>query len=106
MKIVVFGDSFSNIFIPIKNIEIHTFIGASIKGIVNKSDKYQKILQISKNTKYDIGIFLFGFVDINFYYYYKTYYKNSTNVFDKIIEYSKEYIHIIKSLPNIKKKLL
>ncbi len=108
VNIVVFGDSFSNIFSPLKNygVQIYKFRGGTIKGLLNKNDNYDKILSILKKNKYDIGIFVFGFVDLNFYYYHKTYKTDHSDVFKTIMSYGKDYVDFIASLPNIKKKII
>jgi len=108
VKIVVFGDSFSNIFLTLKSfgVTIYKFKGATIKGLLNKNENYNKILSVLEKNHYDIGIFVFGFVDLNFYYYHKTYKTDNTDVFDTIMKYSKDYVDFIASLPNIKKKVI
>jgi hypothetical protein len=108
VKIVVFGDSFSNIFLTLKSfgVIIYKFKGATIRGLLNKNENYYKILSILENNQFDIGIFIFGFVDLNFYYYHKTYKTDNQDIFNMILSYSKDYVNFISSLPNIKKKVI
>ena len=108
VKIVVFGDSFCNIFLTLKSfgVSIHKYKGATIRGLLNKNDNYNKILSVLENNKYDIGIFVFGFVDLNFYYYHKTYKTDNKDIFELILSYTKDYVDLIDSLPNIKKKII
>ena len=49
---------------------------------------------------------MFGVVDINFYYYYKKYVQNESDILDKMYSYTKNYIELIDSLPVKQKYIL
>ncbi len=106
MRIGAFGDSNVNIFQGLNYnrhvISIYKFKGVNIKSLLNKSDSYKKITNILSNKKYDICFFVFGNVDVNFYYYYKKYNFNESNIFEKMKKHIKDYVNLIKNLPNIK----
>lgn len=107
IKFVAFGDSNINILgaLKTKNFDIYKFSGISMKSIVNKTEHYDKIVNILKKGNYDCAFFLFGVVDVNFYYYYKKYKKNEEDVENKMYEYTKEYVKLIDEL-NVKNKYI
>ena len=106
MKIAAFGDSNVNILNGLnfdrRIISIYKLKGVNIKGLLNKNNSYNKIVNILNNKKYDICFFIFGSVDLNFYYFYKKYQNNDDQIFEKIKKYMESYVHLIKNLPNIK----
>ena len=77
-KIIVFGSSYVNTFITLKssNFKIMKFKGAMIKGLINKNENYQKMVEELKYNSYDYAIFMFGDPDCNFYYFKKKYVDN------------------------------
>ena len=110
MKTIVFGSSFSNIFIPLESdkLKIMKFKGAMIKGLLDKNENYHIINETLKNNKYDNGIFMFGNPDCNFYFFYKKY---IDNVDDKIIEKNillnaAQYVEYVSNLKNITNKYI
>jgi hypothetical protein len=67
-KIIMFGTSFVNTFISLKNnfFSIIKFKGAMIKGLVNKNKNYNDIVNILDIKKYHYGMFVFGDPDCLF----------------------------------------
>jgi hypothetical protein len=107
---IAFGDSFINIFSTIKNkdFKIYKLTGATVKGLINKNENYTQIINLLNTNYYTYGFFNFGFVDVNFYYFYKKY-KNNIHPefnFDNILKYIDDYVCFIKSLKNIKYKII
>ena len=107
-KIIAFGDSFINTFSSLsnQNFKIKKFKGATMKGIINKSENYKEILKILEKTEYDYGIFGLGQVDFFFYYYHKKYIDKDLDILSKIYKNAKVYVSIIANLENIKKKII
>jgi len=102
--IISFGDSFVNIFYPLNdNIRIIKYKGATIKGLINRNDNYQDILD-KLRTRYKYGFFVFGQVDFFFYYYYKKYLMKEKNILKSMYDNAINYIKLIKDLPNIENK--
>jgi hypothetical protein len=108
VKFVAFGDSFVNIFYALKSIdfEIIKFKGALIQGLVKYNDNYKKMIKILHKKKYDYGFFVFGNVDLNFYFFKKKYIDNvpENEIVNTILTNAKKYIELIKNLKNIKNK--
>ena len=107
---IAFGDSFINIFLPLKNknFKIYKYKGSPIKGLINKNEVYTDILNKLKSSqiKYDYGFFAFGQVDFFFYYYKKLYLDNKKDILNEIYENSINYVKLINELPNIKEKYI
>ena len=97
---VAFGDSNVNILAPLQNehFKIYKFKGVSIKSILNKKDQFNDIVNALKKKKFDCAFFIFGVVDMNFYYYYKTYEQEEKNMMDKIYDYLPEYVSLVNNL--------
>jgi hypothetical protein len=110
MKCVCFGDSFVNIFLSLssKNFTIKKFKGSTIQGLVSKNENYNSIVNFLKNDTYDYGFFVFGNVDLNFYFYYKKYIQHidDNKVNEIIYNNAEEYVKFVYSLKNIKKKYI
>lgn len=104
-KFIAFGDSNINILSPLKNknFKIYKFKGISMRSLL--SNHRDKILEKCKKKYYDYGFFMFGVVDINFYYYYKKYHDNQQDILEQIYARTKEYVEFINSLP-IKNKYI
>jgi hypothetical protein len=109
-KIIMFGTSFVNTFICLKNenFSIIKFRGAMIKGLVNKNKNYNDIVNTLDKKKYHYGIFAFGDPDCLFYYYKKKY---INNVSENIIENSfyknvEEYVRLVSEFKNIDNKYI
>ena len=85
--------------------KIIKFKGSPIKGIVNKNEIYQSIIQnINKFKPTDLFL-IFGVVDLNFYYYFKKYKENKENIFEDMKEYVKEYVKVVSEM-NVKNKYI
>jgi hypothetical protein len=110
MKFIAFGDSFVNIFLPLKdkNFEIVKFKGALIKGLIDNNENYKKIQERLKNRVFDYAFFIFGNVDLNFYFYKKKYVDGVSNniIINTILSNTEKYVKLIKELPNIKNKYI
>lgn len=113
--ILVFGDSFAKIFTLIKDniIKVHSFKGATLKGITKPDNENRKeieqILLKKKNIKY--AIFVFGQVDINLSFYYdKCHSKNKSenkNIFSSYnSDILKNYVNWISNLPGNFKRII
>jgi hypothetical protein len=85
--------------------KIIKFKGAPMKGIVNKNDNYQALINNINRFKPTDLFLVFGVVDLNFYYYFKKYKENKSNVFEDIQKYAKEYVKIVSEL-NVKNKYI
>lgn len=84
-------------------VKVIKYKGSPIKGIVNKNEIYQKIIEnINKFKPTDLFL-VFGIVDLNFYYYFKKYTENKEDIFEDIKEYVKEYVKIVSEM-NVKNK--
>lgn len=109
-KIIIFGTSYVNTFITLKssNFKIMKFKGAMIKGLINKNENYQKIVDELKYNSYDYAIFMFGDPDCNFYYFKKKYVDNlnGKTIDSEFNKYIKEYVKLISELSNIKNKYI
>jgi hypothetical protein len=105
MNTIVFGSSFSDVFLPLESnkLKIMKFRGAMIKGLLDKNENYHIINETLKNNKYDNGIFMFGDPDCIFYFFKKKY---VDNVDDKIIKENimlnaAKYVEYVSNLKNI-----
>lgn len=110
MKIIAFGDSFVNIFQALKGnkFKIIKFKGALIQGLVNRNENYYNMMKVLNGNHYDYGFFVFGNVDLNFYFYKKKYIDGvSDNIIeDTIFNNAEKYVKLIGTLPNIKNKYI
>ena len=115
IKFIAYGDSFINIFstltdkkVKIDNIKfkICKYKGAPIKGLLNKNENYNRILNTLTFNNYDYGFFGFGQVDFFFYYYKKKYIDNDKDILIKMYNGAEEYVKLIASLKNIKNKII
>jgi hypothetical protein len=106
-KILAVGDSNIYIFKPLEseNFVIFKCKGVSIKSFNNKTEHYDNIVKKLKYGNFDTCIFMFGVVDINFYYYYKKYKLEDVLIFEKMIEYVADYVNLISQL-NVKNKII
>jgi hypothetical protein len=109
-KNIVFGDSYSNVFNPLKNtnFEVCTYDGAMIKGLINLNDKYNDMVDRLEKNNYDNAFFIFGTPDCIFYYYKKVYVDgiNSIKILDKMVDTTIHYVKLISELKNIKHKYI
>jgi len=110
MKIIAFGDSFVNIFQSLKGnkFKIIKFKGALIQGLVNKNENYYNMKKILKGNNYDYAFFVFGNVDLNFYFYKKKYIDGVSEdiIIDTILNNAEKYVRLINTLSNIKNKYI
>ena len=110
VKIIAFGDSFVNIFYALKSndFEIMKYKGALIQGLVKHNENYKKIIKILNKNKYDYAFFVFGNVDMNFYFFKKRYIDNlpEEEVVNIILTNAEKYVKLIQSLKNIKNKYI
>ena len=106
-KYLFLGDSNVYIFDYLKNYgaKIVKFKGTPIKGIVNKNENYEKIINIIQRFRPEYIFLIFGVVDLNFYYYFKKYRENKIDIFEQIKLYVKEYVKIVSEL-NVKNKYI
>jgi hypothetical protein len=98
MNIIVFGDSFTETFkaLKSKHMNIHTFFGASMKGVGRVDNKNRKIIQnIVKKNYSKCLIFNFGHVDLFFSYYYVRFIQKKKFKMEPIIH---NYVKFISSL--------
>lgn len=97
-----FGDSniylFKGVKSQLNNVVLGKFAGIPIKSLLNKTEHYNKLLKLIKTNKVTHGFFMFGLVDINFYYYYKKYVGGDPDIYSKIKSYAEEYVREIKNL--------
>ncbi len=101
------GDSNVYIFEYLRKFgaRVIKFKGGPMKGIVNKNENYTAILNyINRFSVTDIFL-IFGVVDLNFYYYFKKYKENNSNILEDIKNYAKEYVKIVSEL-NVKNKYI
>ena len=105
-KYIAFGDSFVNIFYALqsKNFVIKKLKGALIQGLVKHNENYQSIINHLDNNHYDYGFFVFGNVDLSFYFYKKKYIDkvSDTEIIDTIFNNAEKYVKLINDLKNIK----
>ena len=105
--IVIFGDSFVKPFNLIKSekIKIYYKPKKTMKGISKKNDVYNCMVNEIKNNKnIKYMIFLFGFVDITYSYFYMKYVKKKKFNMKTII---KNYVITLSNLPiDNKKKII
>jgi hypothetical protein len=99
-KILVFGDSFSNIFNSFKDpkIKVFKYKGATAKGLTKNDNINRKdILKNIKKYKDITGclVFVFGNVDLHFSYYYNLLLKNKFDIKEIITS----YVKFVDSLP-------
>jgi hypothetical protein len=110
VKIIAFGDSFVNIFYALKSndFEIVKCKGALIQGLVKHNENYENIVKVLSKNKYDYGFFVFGNVDMNFYYFKKRYIDNvpENEIINTILTNAEKYVKLIQSLKNIKNKYI
>jgi len=110
VKIIAFGDSFVNIFYALKSndFEIVKCKGALIQGLVKHNENYEKIIKILNKNKYDNGFFVFGNVDMNFYFFKKKYVDKvpEDEIINTILSNAEKYVKLIQSLKNIKNKYI
>jgi hypothetical protein len=109
-KYIAFGDSFVNIFYALqsKNFIIKKFKGALIQGLVKHNENYESILNNLDNNHYDYGFFVFGNVDLSFYFYKKKYIDKVSDkeIIDTIFNNAEKYVKLINDLKNIKNKFI
>jgi hypothetical protein len=110
MKIIAFGDSFVNVFQSLKcdKFKIIKFKGALIQGLINENENYISMIKILNSDKYDYSFFIFGNVDLNFYFYKKKYVDGIDEkiIMDTIFNNAEKYVKLISLLPNIKNKYI
>jgi len=110
VKIIAFGDSFVNILYSLKSndFEIVKCKGALIQGLVKHNENYEMIIKKLNKNKYDYGFFVFGNVDMNFYYFKKRYIDNvpEDEIINTILTNAEKYVKLIKDLKNIKNKYI
>jgi len=110
MNTIVFGSSFSNIFISLESdkLKIMKFKGAMIKGLLDKNENYHIINETLKNNKYDNGIFVFGNPDCNFYFFKKKYIDNVDDIIieKNILLNAAQYVKYVSNLKNITNKYI
>jgi hypothetical protein len=85
--------------------KIIKFKGAPMKGIVNKNDNYQALINNINRFKTTDLFLVFGVVDLNFYYYFKKYKEKKSNIFEDMKIYAKEYVKVVSEL-NVKNKTI
>lgn len=109
-KFIAFGSSFVNIFQSLKseNFRIEKFKGAMIKGLLDKNENYERIVNILKNNYYNYAFFNFGDPDCSFYFFKKKYIDNiDQKIIDKsILDNAKKYVKMISEFPNIENKYI
>jgi hypothetical protein len=99
MKNILIGDSHSN-FTFIDNCEFFVCSGGSAKGLNNSNSisKYnESILQKVQSTNYDVHIFMFGGVDIDFSFIHKFIHNPKINFFIFNGDVINNYIEFIKT---------
>jgi hypothetical protein len=110
MKTAVFGTSFTRVFNSLlsDNFEVYTYDGAIIKGLLDKNEKYYKIIDILKKNHYKNGIFVFGDPDCIYYYFKKKYIDNedSNIILKRIYNNAKKYVKLINEFKNIDNKYI
>lgn len=85
---------------------IYIEVSTPIAGLVKQNKNYENIIKILNSTPTKIGVFVFGEVDLAFYYFYKKYIQHKSHVFNTIVSNLKKYVALIASLPNIEKKII
>jgi len=110
VKSIAFGDSFVNILYSLKSndFEIIKYKGALIQGLVKHNENYEMIIKKLNKNKYDNGFFVFGNVDMNFYFFKKRYIDNvpENEIINTILTNAEKYVNLIKSLKNIDNKYI
>jgi hypothetical protein len=99
MTTIVFGDSFIGPLTLINdpNLLVYKFTGASIKGLLNNdNENRKKIIKVLNNhNNIKCMLFMFGYVDLCFRYYYNKFVKKKIYKMNSLI---KEYVEFISKL--------